>query len=167
MKDCEREHTKDWTRKAHTVRLDVAVALFVSSNVPNIQHLLIQSKLCVTDLGRTMMHASRSMYFALFFAKTFLSLFLDVRPVMLDETADTARANDGDPCKSPRSAKKYKLGRPATFCKNQRDLCTVTTSVDLVSNGQVDRRAPTLPSSSVHFTSGTQRRRKCSRRWCS
>ena len=47
VKDCEREHTKDWTRKARTVRLDVAVALFVSSNVPNIQHLLIHSKLCV------------------------------------------------------------------------------------------------------------------------
>ena len=28
MKDCERELTKDWTRKAPTVRLDVAVALF-------------------------------------------------------------------------------------------------------------------------------------------
>ena len=27
MKDCEREHTKDWTRKARKVRLDVAVAL--------------------------------------------------------------------------------------------------------------------------------------------
>ena len=67
VKDCEREHTKDWTRKARTVRLDVAVALFVSSNVPNIQHLLIHSKLCATDLGRTMMHASRSMYLALFF----------------------------------------------------------------------------------------------------
>ena len=28
MKDCEREHTKDWTRKARTIRLDAAVALF-------------------------------------------------------------------------------------------------------------------------------------------
>ena len=167
LKDCEREHTKDWTRKARTVRLDVAVALFVSSNVPNIQHLLIHSKLCATDLGRTMMHASRSLYFLVFFAKTFLSLFLDVRPVMLDETADTARSKDGDPCKSPRSAKKYKLGSPATFSKDQRKICTVTTSVNLVSNGQVHRRAPTLPSSSVHFTSVSQWRRKRSRRWCS
>ena len=28
VKDCEREHTKDWTRKARSVRLDAAVALF-------------------------------------------------------------------------------------------------------------------------------------------
>ena len=76
--------------------------------------------------------------------------------MMLDETSDTARAKDGDPCKTPRSAKKYKLGRPDTFSKNQRKTCKVTTSVDLVSNGQVHRRALTLPSRSVHFTSGTQ-----------
>ena len=86
VKDCEREHTKDWTRKARTVRLDVAVALFVSSNAPTIQHLLIHPMLCVTDLGPRMMHASKSMYLALFFAKTFLSFFLDVCPVMLNET---------------------------------------------------------------------------------
>ena len=141
--------------------------LYVLSNAPTIQHLLVHSKLCVTDLGATMMHSSKSMYLALFLPETFLSLFLDVRPVMLDETPDIARAKDGDTCKTPRSAQKNKLGRPATFCKNQRYICTETTSVDLLSNLQVHRRAPTLPSRSVHFTSGSQWRRKCSRRWCS
>ena len=113
-------------------------------------------------LRRTMMHASKSMYLALFFAKTFLSFFLDVRPVMLDETSDIARAKDGDPCKTPRSVK-----TPRSLQNKRFFFCTETTSVNLVSNGQVHRRAPTLPSRSVHFTSGSQWRRKCSRRWCS
>ena len=53
------------------------------------------------------------MYLALFLPETFLSLFLDVRPVMLDETSDIARAKDGDPCKSPAICQKIQAGKPS------------------------------------------------------